>query len=84
MPGKYILSLAILLKAERNFLKHIESTDEASSEVYTKLAEACLKGNKAKDALAYYDIALKIDPLNKYALEGKKSAASIVNNNICF
>jgi hypothetical protein len=82
LAGKIYFKLGDFIKAERNFLKHIESTDEASSEVYTKLAEACLKGNKAKDALAYYDIALKIDPLNQYALEGKKSAASIVNNNI--
>jgi tetratricopeptide (TPR) repeat protein len=82
LAGKIYFKLGDFIKAERNFLKHIESTDEASSEVYTKLADACLKGNKAKDALVYYDIALKIDPLNQYALEGKRSAASIVNNNI--
>ena len=82
LAGKIYFKLGDFIKAERNFLKHIDLTDEASSEVYAKLAEACLKGNKAKDALAYYDIALKIDPLNKYALEGKKSAASIVKNNI--
>ena len=80
LAGKIYFKLGDFIKAERNFLKHIESTDEASSEVYTKLAETCLRVNKAKDALAYYDIALKIDPLNQYALEGKKSAASIVNN----
>jgi tetratricopeptide (TPR) repeat protein len=82
LAGKIYFKLGDFIKAERNFLKHIDLTDDASSEVYAKLAEACLKGNKAKDALAYYDIALKIDPLNKYALEGKKSAASIVKNNI--
>jgi tetratricopeptide (TPR) repeat protein len=82
LAGKIYFKLGDFIKAERNFLKHIDLTDDASSEVYAKLAEACLKGNKAKDALAYYDIALKIDPLNKYALEGKKSAAGIVKNNI--
>ena len=82
LAGKIYFKLGDFIKAERNFLKHIDLTDDASSEVYAKLAEACLKGNKAQDALVYYDIALKIDPLNKYALEGKKSAASIVKNNI--
>ena len=82
LAGKIYFKLGDFIKAEKNFLKHIESTDDASSEVYTKLAEACLRGNKAKDALAYYDIALKLDPLNKYALEGKKSATSLVKNNI--
>lgn len=82
LAGKIYFKLGDFIKAEKNFLKHIESTDDASSEVYTKLAEACLRGNKAQDALAYYDIALKLDPLNKYALEGKKSAASLVKNSI--
>jgi tetratricopeptide (TPR) repeat protein len=82
LAGKIYFKLGDFIKAERNFLRHIDSIDDASSEVYTKLADACLYGNKAKDALIYYDLALKIDPLNQYALEGKKSAASIVNNNL--
>jgi tetratricopeptide (TPR) repeat protein len=82
LAGKIYFKLGDFIKAERNFLKQIESTDDVSSEVYTKLAEACLRGNKAKDALLYYDIALKIDPKNQFALEGKKSAANIVNNNL--
>ncbi|MDR3665268.1 MAG: tetratricopeptide repeat protein [Ignavibacteriaceae bacterium] len=82
LAGKIYFKLGDFIKAEKNFLKHIELTEEASSEVYAKLAEACLRGNKAKDALAYYDIALKLDPMNKYALEGKKSAASLVKNNL--
>jgi tetratricopeptide (TPR) repeat protein len=82
LAGKIYFKLGDFIKAEKNFLKHIDSTDDASSEVYTKLADACLKGNKAKDALLYYDIALKIDPLNQYALEGKKSAAGMVDNNL--
>jgi tetratricopeptide (TPR) repeat protein len=82
LAGKIYFKLGDFIKAEKNFLKQIESTDDASSEAYTKLAEACLKANKVKDALLYYDIALKLDPLNKYAMEGKKSASIIVNNNI--
>ena len=62
------------LKAEKNLLKFIESIDDASSDIYTKLADACLKREKAKDALNYYEIALKIDPENNSALEGIKKA----------
>ncbi|MDR3611710.1 MAG: tetratricopeptide repeat protein [Ignavibacteriaceae bacterium] len=82
LAGKIYFKLGDFIKAEKNFLKQIETTDEVSSEIYTKLADACLRGNKAKDALVYYDIALTIDPLNQYALEGKKSAANIVKNTI--
>jgi tetratricopeptide (TPR) repeat protein len=82
MAGKIYLKLGDYLKAEKNFLKYIETIEDASSDIYTKLAEACLKGEKPKDALAYFDIAIKLDPENKTALAGKNKAASILNNNM--
>jgi tetratricopeptide (TPR) repeat protein len=72
--GKIYLKIEDYSKAERNLLKFIESIDNASSEIYTKLAEACLKREKAKDALNYYEIALKLDPENNSAAEGMKKA----------
>ena len=72
--GKIYLKIEDYSKAEKNLLKFIESIDNASSEIYTKLAEACLKREKAKDALNYYEIALKLDPANNSASEGKKKA----------
>jgi len=80
--GKIYLKLSDYNKAEKYFLKFIETIEDASSEIYTKLAEACLNGEKPKDALAYFDIAIKLDPENKTALAGKNKAASILNNNM--
>ncbi|MDR3625268.1 MAG: tetratricopeptide repeat protein [Ignavibacteriaceae bacterium] len=80
--GKIYLKLGDYLKAEKNFLKYIESIEDASSDIYTKLAEACLKAQKTQDALAYYDIAIKLDPENKTALAGKTRASSLLNNNV--
>ncbi len=80
--GKIYLKLGDYSKAEKNFLKYIETIEDASSDVYTKLAEACLKSQKAKDALAYFDIAIKLDPQNKIAIAGKNQASSILNNNM--
>ncbi|HSR17959.1 MAG TPA: tetratricopeptide repeat protein [Ignavibacteriaceae bacterium] len=79
--GKIYLKLGDYLKAEKNFLKYIESVEEASSDTYTKLAEACLMVKKAKAALDYFDIAIKLDPKNNFAIEGKKNASSLLNGN---
>jgi tetratricopeptide (TPR) repeat protein len=80
--GKIYLKQGDYLKAEKNFLKYIESIEDASSDIYTKLAEACLKAQKTQDALAYYDIAIKLDPENKIALAGKNQVFSLLNNNV--
>jgi len=80
--GKIYLKLGDYLKAEKNFLKYVESIEDASSDIYTKLAEACLKAQKTQDALAYYDIAIKLDPENKIALAGKDQASSLLNNHV--
>ncbi len=82
LAGKIYFKLGDFIKAERNFLKHIDASSDTSADAYAELAEACLHGNKANDALIYFDLALKIDPENKYALEGKKSAGNIVKNKI--
>jgi tetratricopeptide (TPR) repeat protein len=81
LAGKIYLKLGDYLKAEKNFLKYIETIEDASSDIYTKLAEACLKAKKPKDALAYYDIAIKLDPQNKKAIAGKNDAATILKKN---
>jgi tetratricopeptide (TPR) repeat protein len=80
--GKIYLKLGDYLKAEKNFLKYVESIADASSDIYTKLAEACLKAQKTQDALAYYDIAIKLDPENKIALAGKDQASLLLNNHV--
>jgi tetratricopeptide (TPR) repeat protein len=81
LAGKIYLKSGEFLKAEENFLKYIELNDTASSELYSNLGEACFKGSKPKEALIYYEVALKIDPENQTALTGKKEAASALENN---
>lgn len=81
LAGKIYLKSGDFLKAEENFLKYIELTETASSELYSNLGEACFKGKKPKEALTYYEMALKIDPENTTALSGKKQATSALENN---
>lgn len=78
LAGKIYFALGDYLKAEKNFLKCVELNHDVTSEIYSKLAEACLKASKTKDALNYFDIALKLDPGNKFADEGKKKASIIL------
>lgn len=80
--GKIYLKLGDYQKAEKNFLKYIETIEDASSDIYTKLAEACFNNKNLKDAVAYYDIAIKLDPTNEIAKKGKNKAASILKNNM--
>jgi tetratricopeptide (TPR) repeat protein len=79
--GKIYLKLGDYLKAEKLFLKYIEYMDNVSSDIYTSLGEACLKASKTKDALTYFDVALKLDPENILAKEGKKNASHLLNKN---
>lgn len=82
LAGKIYLKLGDYSKAEKYFLDYIEKIENVSSDVYAYLAEAYLNSKKAKDALAYYDIAIKLDPENKTAIEGKNKASFILKNNM--
>jgi tetratricopeptide (TPR) repeat protein len=76
--GKIYLRTGDYQKAEKQFLAYIDSGENAEADIYTELAEACLKSKKPTDALAYFEIALKLDPENKFAVEGKKSADTLI------
>ncbi len=78
IAGKIYFKMGNYLKAEKHFRKYIEMDDEANSEAYLNLADACMKSKKTKDALNYYEVALKLDPENKLAIEGKNKASSIL------
>ncbi len=82
LAGKIYLKHGDYLKAEKYFLKFIESIEDVSSDDYAKLGEACLKALKAKDALNYFDVAISLDPDNNFAVEGKKNASKLLNNNL--
>ncbi len=81
LAGKIHLKHGDYLKAEKHFLRFIESIENVTSDDYTKLGEACLKAFKAKDAINYFDVAISLDPANKFAVEGKKSASILLNKN---
>jgi tetratricopeptide (TPR) repeat protein len=78
--GRIYLKLSDYIKAESYFVKHIQSVESPSPDIYSSLAEACLKNKKAEDALMYYDIALKLDPQNLFAAEGKKNVSQLLRN----
>ncbi|MHB8578463.1 MAG: tetratricopeptide repeat protein [Ignavibacteriaceae bacterium] len=79
LAGKIYLKLGDYQRAEKYFLKFIELIDDASSDIYAKLAEACLKSSNPIDALLYFDIAIKLDPYNKNAIEGKRDTEQFLN-----
>jgi tetratricopeptide (TPR) repeat protein len=76
--GKIYLSNGEYVKAEKQFLIYIEAGESAEADIYSELAHACLKSKKTMDALAYFEIALKLDPENKFALEGRKNIHSLL------
>jgi tetratricopeptide (TPR) repeat protein len=80
LAGQIYLKTGDFLKAEENFLKFIELNEIVSSELYSNLGEACFKGKKPKEALTYYELALKLDPENQSALKGIKNAAFVIEN----
>lgn len=77
--GKIYYKLGDYEKSEKSFLKYIELIEDAGADVYASLAQACLKSKKAQDALTYFDLALKLDPGNKAAIEGKQNASDQLN-----
>jgi tetratricopeptide (TPR) repeat protein len=80
--GKIFLRLGEYLKAEKYFIKFVESAEEISSETFSDLGEACLNSNKTKSALNYFELALAIDPNNKNAMSGKKNISRKTKSGI--
>jgi tetratricopeptide (TPR) repeat protein len=80
--GKIYYKLGDYEKAETSFLKYIELIEDAGADIYTSLAQACLKVKKTKDALAYFNVALKLDPENKSAIEGIQNASDILSGTV--
>jgi tetratricopeptide (TPR) repeat protein len=77
--GKVYYKLGDYEKSEKSFLKYIELIEDAGADIYAGLAQACLKSKKTKDALNYFNVALKLDPENKAAIEGMHNASDILN-----
>lgn len=69
--GKINLKMDNFIKAKNYFKKHIDMKDDISSDDYTNLADACLKSGELTEALNYFNTAIKLDPENQIALDGK-------------
>ena len=78
--GKIFLKTGEYLKAEEYFLNYIGMIEEPTSEIYSELGEVFMKTNRAKNAFQYYELALKLDPNDKFAAEGIKKASSILES----
>jgi len=77
--GKIYLKTGDYQKAEKQLLAYIDAGEEPEADIYAELAEACLKSQKPADALAYFEIALTLDPKNRLAEMGKKNAGNIIH-----
>jgi tetratricopeptide (TPR) repeat protein len=78
--GKINLKLDNFVKAKKCFKKHIDLKEDITSGDYTNLAEACFKSGDLNEALNFYITAIKLDPKNKLALEGKGKTTILLNN----
>lgn len=63
-------------KAEKYFLKFLETAEEANPDIYLNLGESCLKLNKLGKALDYFKTVLKIEPENQAAIQGAQIAVN--------
>ena len=80
--GKIYLKLNNFVKAKKYFEKHIDLKESITSNDYFYLADACLKSGELKEALNFFDTAIKLDPGNSLALKGKEKTNNLINNKI--
>ncbi|MFA4923270.1 MAG: tetratricopeptide repeat protein [Ignavibacteriaceae bacterium] len=80
--GKIYLKHGDFKKAEKYLTKFVHEAVEVSPEIYALLAVAYLHANNKKDALNYFDLALKFDPKNKVALQGIKNLEKLNHNPV--
>ncbi len=81
LAGSIYFKLSDYTNAEKYFSKYIDLIDSASSDVYTKLAEACLKIDKLEKASAYLEAAIKLDPSNRKAIDKKMQLEAVKKND---
>jgi tetratricopeptide (TPR) repeat protein len=65
--GKIQIKLNNFIKAKKYFEKHIDLKESITSDDYLFLADACLKSGELKEALIFFDTAIKLDPENNLA-----------------
>lgn len=81
LAGKIYLKLGDYVKAEKYLRTYVEKKDNVASDTYAYLAEACLHNRKAGEAIEFFNKALLVDPYNKTAIDGKKSASDYLKKH---
>jgi tetratricopeptide (TPR) repeat protein len=80
--GKINLKLVDYNNAKKYFEIYIDLKEDITSNDYSYLADACLKSGKLNEALNFFNTAIKLDPKNKMALEGKGKTNDLLNNKL--
>ncbi|GBD88632.1 tetratricopeptide repeat protein [bacterium BMS3Abin03] len=80
--GKIYLKTEDFIKAKHYFAKCIDLKEDITSTDYTNLAHVCFKLGTLDEALNYYITAVRLDPKNKLALEGKEKTSNLLNNMV--
>jgi tetratricopeptide (TPR) repeat protein len=80
--GKLCINLNNFIKAKKYFEKHIDLKQSITSDDYLHLANACFQLGELKDALNYFNTAIKLDPKNSLALKGYEKTHNLINKNI--
>jgi tetratricopeptide (TPR) repeat protein len=80
--GKIQVKLNNFIKAKKYFEKHIDMKESITSEDYFCLADACFRTGELKEALSFFDTAIKLNPENALALEGHEKTSNLINTKI--
>ncbi|UCH66807.1 MAG: tetratricopeptide repeat protein [Ignavibacterium sp.] len=79
--GKIYVKLNNFIKAKKYFEKHIDLKESITSDDYLYLANACFQLGELKDAINFFDTAIKLDPDNLLALKGYEKTHNLINKN---
>ena len=80
--GKIQIKLNNFIRAKKYFEKHIDLKESITPDDYIYLADACLKSGELKEALNFFDTAIKLDPRNTSALKGKEKTNNLINKKL--
>jgi len=68
--------------AEKYLNKYFDLCEDILSEDYSDFADVYFRLGNYKEALNYYEFALKLDPVNRSASSGKKKVTDLLNKQI--
>jgi tetratricopeptide (TPR) repeat protein len=78
--GKIFMRNENFSDAEKYFVQFIEKSEEVNPGDYIKIAKTYLKTGKIKKAIEYFYNAIKLDPQNSEAIDGRMAVKKIVQS----